>query len=193
MDEIMEKLNINHGAQCAKDPNDNLYHCICNKKFSDINFGFGDKDDNDKTFALEMDDYVERHAKDSNQKNCNLLFRPARTFRIQGSITNAETDYLPNLSKEEKNYYLGTAFMKKIYTVFDQDHHRIELAHSFKVEPSPLKVSEATRITTIVIGIFIILISLGILLSVLKKVPLQQVATVQTVTTTLPYVIQTPI
>jgi len=52
MDEIMEKLNINHGAQCAKDPTDNLYHCICTKQFMSINFGFGDKDDNDKTYSL---------------------------------------------------------------------------------------------------------------------------------------------
>lgn len=174
----MEKLNINHGAQCAKDPNDNLYHCICNKVFNDINFGFGDKEDTDRTFALAMEDYIERHPKDSNQKNCNLLFRPARTFRIQGSNTNEETTFLPAKSQDEKNFYLGTSFLKKIYTVFDQDKNEIKLANSFAVSPSPLKVSEATRITTIVIGIFIILISLGILLSILKKVPLQQVATV---------------
>ena len=30
MEEIKEKLNINHGAQCAKDPEDDLIHCICN-------------------------------------------------------------------------------------------------------------------------------------------------------------------
>lgn len=81
MDEIMEKLNINHGAQCAKDPSDLLYHCICtDKEFSEIYFGFGDTAESDNTFAFEMDDYVEYHDEDSNQKTCNLIFRPARTF-----------------------------------------------------------------------------------------------------------------
>jgi len=30
--DITDKLNINHGAQCAVE-DDNLYHCICNGKF----------------------------------------------------------------------------------------------------------------------------------------------------------------
>jgi hypothetical protein len=63
--------------------------------------------------------------------------------------------------------------METIYSVFDQDNNSISLARSFAVEPTALKVSEATRITAIVIGIFVILISLGVLLSILKKVPVQ--------------------
>jgi len=61
--------------------------------------------------------------------------------------------------------------MKKVYTVFDQDKGKIHLAHSFDVNPTALKVDDAARITTIVLGIFIILITLGILMSILKKVP----------------------